>query len=312
MFSLRSVVQLVKSVMKVAVIIWIIYTSVKELLVITPDILATSMDRNIEFMLEKTMSMVYKICLFFITVAILDFSYQKYDYEKKLRMTKQEVKDEYKQTEGDPLIKSRIRERQRKMSLNRMIQQVHEADVVVRNPTHYAVALKYDIDKDFAPMVLAKGQDHIAMRIIQEAEKHKVPIMEDKPLAQALYKAVELNDYIPVEFYQAVAEILAWVYNSRGKARGRYETVQQRSRNIHSNDNSLYYHSFACVFPGLYVHREHFRFADYIADHHVYQRPPGVFHLSFYAFDYNPVAAGVEHFINQTDFGQPGPGGEGH
>lgn len=217
MFSLRSVVQLVKSVMKVAVIIWIIYTSVKELLVITPDILATSMDRNIEFMLEKTMSMVYKICLFFITVAILDFSYQKYDYEKKLRMTKQEVKDEYKQTEGDPLIKSRIRERQRKMSLNRMIQQVHEADVVVRNPTHYAVALKYDIDKDFAPMVLAKGQDHIAMRIIQEAEKHKVPVMEDKPLAQALYKAVELNDYIPVEFYQAVAEILAWVYNSRGK-----------------------------------------------------------------------------------------------
>ena len=122
----------------------------------------------------------------FITVAILDFSYQKYDYEKKLRMTKQEVKDEYKQTEGDPLIKSRIRERQRKMSLNRMIQQVHEADVVVRNPTHYAVALKYDIDKDFAPMVLAKGQDHIAMRIIQEARNTRCRLWRTNPCAGAV------------------------------------------------------------------------------------------------------------------------------
>lgn len=217
MFSLRSLVQLAKSVIKVLVIMWIIYTSVKDLLLITPDILSTSMDRNIEFMLDRTMSMVYKICLFFVTVAVLDFAYQKYDYEKKLRMTKQEVKDEYKQTEGDPLIKGRIREKQRKMSLNRMIQQVPNADVVVRNPTHYAVALKYDIEKDFAPVVLAKGQDHTAKRIIEVAEKNSVPVMENKPLAQGLYRSVEINDYIPAEFYQAVAEILAWVYNSKEK-----------------------------------------------------------------------------------------------
>ena len=217
LMSLRSVVQLVKSVMKVLVIMWIIYSSVKGLLLITPDILNTGMDRSIQFMIDRTMAMVYKICLFFVAVAVLDYSYQKYDYEKKLRMTKQEIKDEYKQTEGDPFIKGRIREKQRKMSLNRMIQQVPFADVIVRNPTHFAVALKYDIDKDLAPMVVAKGQDHTARRIIEVAESNHVLITENKPLAQSLYRSVEINDYIPQEFYQAVAEILAWVYSSREK-----------------------------------------------------------------------------------------------
>ena len=221
LMSLRSLVQLVKSVLKVVVIIWMIYASVQELLVITPDILNTGIDGNIAFMLEKTMSMVYKICLFFIVVAVLDFSYQKYDYEKKLRMTKQEVKDEYKQTEGDPFIKGKIREKQRKMSMNRMIQQVPLADVVVRNPTHFAVALKYDTEKDFAPMVVAKGQDHVARRIVEAAEKNKILITENKPLAKGLYQSVEINDYIPAEFYQAVAEILAWVYGNREKDKKR-------------------------------------------------------------------------------------------
>ncbi|GAB1477093.1 flagellar biosynthesis protein FlhB [Bacillota bacterium] len=217
LMSLRSLVQLAKSIMKIFVIMWIIYTSTKELLLITPDMLNTPMDRSIDYMLDTTMSMVFKICLFFVAVAILDLAYQKFDYEKKLMMTKQEVKDEYKMTEGDPFIKSRIKEKQRKMSLNRMIQQVPHADVVVRNPTHYAVALKYDIDNDFAPMVVAKGQDHTARRIIEAAEKNNVMITENKPLAQSLYRSVELNDYIPAEFYQAVAEILAWVYSSREK-----------------------------------------------------------------------------------------------
>ncbi|HZK02023.1 MAG TPA: flagellar biosynthesis protein FlhB [Anaerovoracaceae bacterium] len=217
LMSLRSIVQLVKSIMKILVIMWIIYTSTKELLVVVPDVLNTAMDVSIEFMISKAMSMVFKICLFFVAVAILDFAYQKYDYEKKLRMTKQEVKDEYKQTEGDPFIKSRIRDKQRKISLNRMIQQVPHADVIVRNPTHYAVALKYDIDEDLAPTVVAKGQGDVARRIIQVAKNNNVLITEDKPLAQSLYKSVEIDDYIPAEFYQAVAEILAWVYNSKEK-----------------------------------------------------------------------------------------------
>jgi flagellar biosynthetic protein FlhB len=219
LMSLKSIVQLVKSLIKVAVIMWVIYTSVKDLMVVTPDMLNTSFDNNLAFMMDRIMSIVYKICLIFVAVAILDFAYQKFDYEQKLKMTKQEVKDEYKQTEGDPFIKGKIREKQRKMSLNRMIQQVPHADVIVRNPTHFAVALKYDINKDQAPIVLAKGQDYMAKRIIDVAEKHKVLIMENRPLARSLYETVEVNSYIPAELYQAVAEVMAWVYSTREKGK---------------------------------------------------------------------------------------------
>jgi len=217
--SVRSAVELVKSIIKVVVIMWIIYTSVRDLLIVTPDMLNTSLDSNIAFMLERIMSIVYKICLIFVSVAILDFAYQKFDYEQKLMMTKQEVKDEYKQTEGDPQIKGRIRERQRKVSMNRMIQQVPNADVIVRNPTHFAVALKYDINKDMAPIVLAKGQDFMAKRIVDIGLKHKILITENKPLARSLYEMVEVNDYIPAELYQAVAELMAWVYSNKEKVR---------------------------------------------------------------------------------------------
>lgn len=217
LLSLRSVVQLVKSLLKVIVILWIIYTNLEGLLVITPDILNTPIENNLSFLLERIMSMVYKVCILFVFIAVLDYAYQKYEYEKKLRMTKQEIKDEYKQTEGDPLTKGRIREKQRKFSMNRMIQQVQHADVIVRNPTHFAIALKYDLDKDLAPLVLAKGQDHIARRIIEAGEKHHVLITENKPLARGLYENVEVNDFIPPEFYQAVAEIMAWVFSQKDK-----------------------------------------------------------------------------------------------
>ena len=215
--SMRSLVELVKSIIKVSVIIWIIYTSIKDLMLVTPDMLNTSIDNNIAFMLERLMSIVYKICIIFVGIAVLDFAYQKYDYEKKLMMTKQEIKDEYKQTEGDPFIKGKIKEKQRKMSMNRMIQQVPFADVIVRNPTHYAVALKYDLNKDAAPIVLAKGQDQLAKRIIEVAMKSNVLITENRPLARSLYEMVELNDYIPAELYQTVAELMAWVYSNKDK-----------------------------------------------------------------------------------------------
>lgn len=219
MMSVRSVVQLVKSLIKVVVIMWVIYASIKDLMLVTPDMLNTSFDSNIAFMMGRIMSIVYKICLIFVAVAILDFAYQKFDYEKKLMMTKQEIKDEYKQTEGDPFIKGKIREKQRRMSMNRMIQQVPDADVIVRNPTHFAVALKYDINKDQAPIVLAKGQDHMAKRIIAIAEKNKILITENKPLARSLYELVGVNDYIPAELYQAVAELMAWVYSTKDKGK---------------------------------------------------------------------------------------------
>lgn len=219
MISVRSLVQLVKSIIKVIVIMWLIYTTIEDILLVTPDMLNTSFDNNVAFMLDRVMALVFKICLIFVAVAILDFAYQKYDYEKKLMMTKQEIKDEYKQTEGDPFIKGKIREKQRKMSMNRMIQQVPNADVIVRNPTHFAIALKYDIDKDLAPIVLAKGQDHMAKRIIEAGEKNNILITENKPLARSLYEMVDVNDYIPAELYQAVAELMAWVYSNKDKGK---------------------------------------------------------------------------------------------
>ena len=217
MLSLNAVIQLLKSIIKVCVIMVVIYTSIKELLFLIPDSLNAGLEENIIFLKDRIMSLVYKICLFFVGVAILDYAYQKYDYEKKLRMSKQEIKDEFKLTEGDPFIKGKIREKQRKMSMNRMIQQVPLADVIVRNPTHYAVALKYDIEKDPAPIVLAKGQDHMAMRIVEIAEKNHILITENKPLARSLYESVEVNEYIPAELYQLAAELMAWVYKNKGK-----------------------------------------------------------------------------------------------
>lgn len=217
MFSLGSLVELLKSLAKVVLIIAIIYTTIMAMIPMTPDMLITNIDENMMFMMDETMSMVQTVCMIFAVVAILDYAYQRYDYEKKLKMTKQEVKDEYKQTEGNPEIKGKIRQKQREMSMSRMMQMVPQADVIVRNPTHYAVALKYDADQDVAPLVLAKGKDHIALRIVKVAEENKVLVKENKGLARSLYESVEINAYIPAELYKAVAELMAWVYSTRKK-----------------------------------------------------------------------------------------------
>ena len=145
-------------------------------------------------------------------VAGADVFYQWWDYERQLRMSKQEIKEEYKQMEGDPQVKGKIKELQRRMAQSRMMQQVPQADVVIKNPTHFAVALRYRPDVDEAPVVLAKGQDHLALRIIKMAEEHQVTVMENVPLARALYASTELNRPIPPEFYNAVAEVLVYIY----------------------------------------------------------------------------------------------------
>ena len=217
MFSLRSLVELLKSLAKVVLIIWIIYSVILTIIPMTPDMLSTKIDENTMFIRDQTMSMVQTVCMIFAVVAILDYAYQRYDYEKKLKMTKQEVKDEYKQTEGNPEIKGKIRQKQREMSMSRMMQMVPQADVIVRNPTHYAVALKYDMDHDVAPLVLAKGKDHIALRIVKVGEENNVLVKENKLLARGLYESVEINDYIPAELYKAVAELMAWVYSTKKK-----------------------------------------------------------------------------------------------
>jgi flagellar biosynthetic protein FlhB len=150
-----------------------------------------------------------------IILAILDYIYQRWEYEKSLRMTKQEIKDEYKNTEGDPLIKARIRRIQREIAHKRMMAQVPKADVVITNPTHLAIAIKYDHENMMAPMVVAKGANIIAEKIKQIAEENDVAIVENKPLAQVLYKIVDINSLIPEDLYRAVAEVLAFVYDQK-------------------------------------------------------------------------------------------------
>jgi len=187
------------------------------LIPLAPDMMTTELAENVSFMMNETMSMVKTICMIFVAVAIFDFVYQMYDYNKKLKMDKQEIKDEYKQMEGDPHVKGERRNKQREMSMNRMMAEVPGADVIVRNPTHYAVALKYDMDKDVAPIIVAKGKDYIALRIVDIGEKNKIPIQENRPLARGLYEIAEINDYVPAELYKAVAELMAWVYSNKKK-----------------------------------------------------------------------------------------------
>jgi len=161
--------------------------------------------------------LLIKICLLLLVIGILDKKFQDWQYAKSIKMTKQEVKDEFKNIEGDPKIKSKIRSFQMKMMQQKMMSNVKEADVVVVNPTHFAVALKYDKQKAPAPYVVAKGVDFLAFKIREIAKNNGIPIIENKPLARSLYKLVEINDIIPQELYVAVAEILQYVYAQKGK-----------------------------------------------------------------------------------------------
>lgn len=151
-----------------------------------------------------------------LVLAILDYAYQKYDFEKSIRMSKQEIKDEYKDTEGSPQIKARVRQIQRDMSRRRMMQDVPKADVIITNPTHIAVALKYNPDEMDAPLVLAKGERLIAERIKEIARESGVPVVENRPLARALFSMCEVGSYVPTKLYRAVAEVLAYVYRLKG------------------------------------------------------------------------------------------------
>jgi flagellar biosynthetic protein FlhB len=168
------------------------------------------------FIARVAFKILFFVCLALIILALLDYIYQRWQFEQSIKMTKQEVKDERKQVEGDPKVKSRIRKAQLEMAARRMMEAVPEADVVITNPVHLAVALKFDASEMVAPTVIAKGAGHIAERIKEVASEHQVPIVEDKPLAQTLFKMVEIGEFIPVELYRAVAEILAYVYRLKG------------------------------------------------------------------------------------------------
>ncbi len=217
LFSLRSMVDLLKALIKVSVLTWIIYDVLKNRLHEFARLMDGTVAGALSFLGSTLVSMVNTVGAIFIFIAVFDYLFQWWEYEKDMRMSKQDVKEEYKQTEGDPQIKGMIRQKQRAMASKRMMQKVPEADVIVRNPTHYAVALSYHPDEDRAPRVVAKGADRVALRIIEIGEANGVTIMENRPLARGLYENVELDMEIPEEFYQTVAGILAFVYNLKKK-----------------------------------------------------------------------------------------------
>jgi flagellar biosynthetic protein FlhB len=218
-FSMRSVVELVKSIIKLVIVGWVAYSYLKTKQNEVVALMGSNLQDILAFIGNAVFAVAIRISFAMIILGFLDYLYQKFDYEKSLRMTKQEVKDEYKQTEGNPEIKSKIKQKQRQMSMRRMMQDVPKADVVITNPTHFAVALKYDPEKSTAPFVVAKGQDYIALRIKQVAADSNIQIVENKPLARTLYSTLDIGDAIPPELYQAVAEILAFVYNLKNGGR---------------------------------------------------------------------------------------------
>ncbi|AGC67603.1 flagellar biosynthetic protein FlhB [Thermoclostridium stercorarium subsp. stercorarium DSM 8532] len=217
-FSLRGLIELLKAILKIIIIGVVAWKSIQAETNNIARLMNLDLLQAAGYIVSTSINVAIKICLCMVAIAVLDFLYQWWQYERDLRMTKQEVKEEYKETEGNPETKQRIRSKMREISTRRMLSEVPKADVVITNPTHYAVAILYDADKAPAPVVIAKGQDYIAMRIKEVAKEHGVEIVENREVAQALYKNVEIGQQIPPELYQAVAEILAFVYRLKGKA----------------------------------------------------------------------------------------------
>ena len=217
MFSKQALVELIKSIFKVIIVGCVTYFTVKgELEQIIP-----LMDKEIWSVMSYIGSVCFKILLrtswVLIVLAIIDYVFQKWDFKQEAKMTKQEVKDEFKQREGDPLIKSRVRQAQREMAKRRMMEAVPKADVVITNPVHLAIALEYNTQNMSAPQLTAKGSRLVAERMKAIAQEHNIPIVENKPLAQALFKGVEIGQEIPTVFYKAVAEVLSYVYRLKNK-----------------------------------------------------------------------------------------------
>lgn len=216
-FSAQKLFQLFVSIIKIGLISWVVYDEIKDAwkyLFIMYDI---PLMQGIELVGNLVLNLGLKISLFFLIIAAADYMYQKHKFRTDSKMTKQEVKDEYKQQEGDPQIKSKIRSKMQEVSRRRMMQNLPDADVVITNPTHFAVAIKYDTSLYDAPYVVAKGADHLAFKIKEVAKENHIEIVENKPLARMLYANVEVGEQIPPELYQTVAEILAMVYKMQGK-----------------------------------------------------------------------------------------------
>ena len=214
-FSSRSLVEVSKSLAKLFVIGLFTYWVLDDLIQEAVMLIDHSIAEIVMFMIDSAMILIWKLALVFAVIAAMDFIFQKYKHKKELKMSKQEVKDENKQTEGDPEVKARIKAIQFETARKRMMQDVPNADVVITNPTHYAIAIKYEPEKNAAPKVVAKGVDTLAQKIKEVAVENGVPLHENRELARALYKIADIGDEIPTELFQAVAQILAHIFKQR-------------------------------------------------------------------------------------------------
>ncbi|WP_051227069.1 flagellar biosynthesis protein FlhB [Butyrivibrio sp. MC2013] len=216
-FSVQSLFNLLKAILKITLLSVVVYITVKgreESIFLLYDI---PLKQAIAFMGDLIIEIGIKCSAVYFLIAAIDFIYQKRKFHEDMKMTKQEVKDEYKNSEGDPAVKAKQKQKMREASQRRMMQNLPKADVVITNPTHYAVAIAYDQDNDPAPRVIAKGADHIAMKIREAAAENNIEIVENKPLARMLYSSVDIGEFIPPELYKAVAEVLAYVYKLKGR-----------------------------------------------------------------------------------------------
>lgn len=211
LFSKKALFQLLKNMAKLALIFWMAASSAEQVAYYALNASSVGTEKLFFIVLEIVKTVSTKLAMVLFILGAADFAFQKYDHQKQLRMTKQEVKDEFKQSEGDPHIKAQRKQKHRQLT-RRMLKDVESAAVIITNPTHLAIAIRYDKSVDPVPTVVAKGADHMAATIRERAQKHGIPIMENKPVARSLFKSVEVGQSIPADMYQAVAEMLALVY----------------------------------------------------------------------------------------------------
>lgn len=216
-FSMQSLINLLKSVGIIVICVAVVFNSIEEFADMVLNLYDLSFVNAITSIGEFIFDIAIRISAIYLVIGVVDLFFQRWKFKEDMKMTKQEVKDEYKNQEGDPKVKSQQRARMRQASQRRMMQQLPKADVVITNPTHFAVALMYDTKLASAPLVVAKGEDYLAQKIKEKAKEHKIEIVENKPLARALYQSVDVGQEVPEELYQAVAEVLAYVYNLKNK-----------------------------------------------------------------------------------------------
>ena len=217
MFSADKLFELLKSVLKIGMIMLMVYNAVKDKWSYLLNLYDISFNQALTEVYNTVLNLAIELSALFLIIGIADFIYQKMKFAKEMRMTKQEIKDEFKQSEGDPQIKGQIRQKMREASRRRMMQELPTADVVITNPTHFAVAIRYDRERTEAPEVIAKGADYLARTIKEKAKEYDIVIVENKPLARMLYFNVEIGEQIPPELYQMVADVLVYVYKVKNK-----------------------------------------------------------------------------------------------